>query len=205
MKKMFSHLTLMKYSHRTRKCVFKVMMMKPNEAVYFKTNIKSPGFSSKPIQSELEVNYDTNIYVRDGSTSSTRDAYARLILDVCRGRHGHFVRNDEVARSWELLDPVLKKLEGDKVKPHLYKKGSRGPEMADEWINKKSGYIRNADYVYYDGSIGRKSESESKNRVIFDYVSMSYVRVDAAITPDQMCDVGKSYEANPLDSNILFD
>jgi 3-hydroxyisobutyrate dehydrogenase-like beta-hydroxyacid dehydrogenase len=165
-----------------------VMMMKPKEAVYFKTNIKSPGFSSKPIQTELEVDYDTHIHTRDGSTSSTRDPYARLVLDVCRGRQGHFVRNDEVARSWELLDPVLAKLEGEGTKPLPYKKGSRGPENADKWINEKSGYKRNQDYVYFDGSVARKSESESK--MVFDYNKNCYVPADKAISADDLCDVG---------------
>lgn len=44
------------------------------------------GFSSKPIQSELEVNYDSRFFNR--SNESNPDAYTRLIFDVLQGKQG---------------------------------------------------------------------------------------------------------------------
>jgi len=62
-----------------------VIRMQPDEAIYFKTNVKSPGFSSKPVQSELEVNYNTKfVDTGDAAHGKLPDAYSRLILDVLR-------------------------------------------------------------------------------------------------------------------------
>lgn len=34
-----------------------VMKLKPEESIYFKTNVKAPGLASRPIQSELDLSY----------------------------------------------------------------------------------------------------------------------------------------------------
>lgn len=34
-----------------------VMKLKPEESIYFKTNVKAPGLQSTPIQSELDLSY----------------------------------------------------------------------------------------------------------------------------------------------------
>jgi 6-phosphogluconate dehydrogenase (decarboxylating) len=133
------------------------MTMHPNETVYLKTNVKSPGFSAKPIQAELEIEYDDVLFVREsGTPSAIQDSYTRLILDVCCGRQGHFASVNELRRSWEILTPVLQQLEG--TTPLSYKLGSRGPAAVNNFVATKSGYVRNEDYVYYDGSIARKTD-----------------------------------------------
>jgi len=140
-----------------------VMRMQPNEAIYFKTNVKSPGFSGAPIQSELEVNYNTRFFSNSGKSDSNPDAYTRLILDVLRGRSAAFVREDELRRSWEIFTPLLHKIEKENTKPIKYKRGSRGPPEADIFIEKKSGYVRNKDYVFYKGNVERKSDVKSSS------------------------------------------
>eukprot|EP00956_Cyclotella_meneghiniana_P030192 scaffold75346_cov62-Cyclotella_meneghiniana.AAC.2 len=132
-----------------------VIKLQPDETIYMKSNIKTPGFSSAPIQSELQVQYDTRYY--DEKTTSNPDAYSRLILDVLRGKSASFVRSDELIRAWEVFTPVLHQIDRENVKPRLYKTGSRGPEEADDWITNKSGYLRNDAYVWYDGDICLKS------------------------------------------------
>ena len=116
-----------------------VMRMQPDEAIYLKTNVKSPGFSSEPIQSELEVNYNTRFFNR--SSDSNPDAYTRLILDVLRGRSATFVREDELRRSWEIFTPLLHRIESENIQPVIYERGMRGPPEADAFIQEKSGYI----------------------------------------------------------------
>lgn len=132
-----------------------VIKLQPDETIYMKSNIKTPGFSSAPIQSELQVQYDTRYY--DEMTTSNPDAYSRLILDVLRGKSASFVRSDELIRAWEVFTPVLHQIDNEKVQPRLYKTGSRGPEELDDWITNKSGYLRNDAYVWYDGDICLKS------------------------------------------------
>ena len=122
--------------------------MQPNEAVYLKMNVKSPGFGAKPIQSELDLNYDTR-YFAHSETGSNPDAYTRLILDVLQGKQMAFVRDDELRRAWEIFTPLLHAIDDTNVRPIVYKQGSRGPSEADDFIAKVGGYSRNEDYVFH--------------------------------------------------------
>lgn len=128
-----------------------VMRLQPDEAIYIKTNVKTPGFSSDLVQKELEVNY------KDRFEDETPDAYTRLILDVLRGRSATFVRSDELIRAWEIFTPLLHRIETENIRPHVYKTGGRGPEAADAFISEKSGYVRNEDYIFDDGEVKMKS------------------------------------------------
>jgi len=121
-----------------------VMRLQPNEAVYMKTNVKSPGFTAQPIQTELEVNYDARFF--KGSAKCNPDAYTRLIFDVLRGKQSAFVRDDELRRAWELFTPVLHRIENENIQPQIYKQGSRGPDSADTFLSQY--YKRNEQYVY---------------------------------------------------------
>lgn len=132
-----------------------VMRMQPNEAIYMKTNVKTPGFSSGLIQKELEVNYDER-FVDENGDSGSPDAYTRLILDVLRGKSATFVREDELRRAWEIFTPLLHKIERENIRPVMYKTGTRGPAAADDFIARKSGYVRNHDYVFVDGEVKSK-------------------------------------------------
>jgi len=125
-----------------------VMRMQPHEAIYMKTNFKSPGFSLDPVQGELGVNYDDRFF-KHGEISNP-EAYTRLILNVIQGRQAAFVRDDELIRSWEIFTPILNQIENEKIRPHSYTYGSRGPKGADAWIQEKSGYVRNTEYKFYN-------------------------------------------------------
>ena len=131
-----------------------VMRLQPDEAIYMKTNVKTPGFSSNLIQKELEVNYDERFFKDE---KGSPDAYTRLILDVLRGKSATFVREDELRRAWEIFTPLLHTIEREKIKPDIYKCGTRGPAAGDDFVKRKSGYIRNAAYVFKDGKVMKKS------------------------------------------------
>ena len=128
-----------------------VMRLQPDEAIYIKTNVKTPGISSALIQKELEVNYDERFV--DENENGSPDAYTRLILDVLRGKSATFVREDELRRAWEIFTPLLHRIESENVRPVVYKTGTRGPAAADKFIREKSGYIRNEDYVFEGGKV----------------------------------------------------
>jgi hypothetical protein len=157
--------------------------MQPHEAIYIKTNVKSPGFATKPIQSELEVNYDTRFFAHQ--KESNPDAYTRLILEVLRGNHGPFVRDDELRRAWEIFTPLLHKIENDKVHPIVYKQGSRGPAEADKFVTEKAGYVRNEDYVFYEDSLARKTEGTDTAPVVVVSKGPSI-----QVPPEELCDIG---------------
>jgi glucose-6-phosphate 1-dehydrogenase len=55
--------------------------------------------------------------------------YERLVHDALLGDRTLFTRTDGIARTWELVDPIL-----DLGDPHPYPQGSWGPEAANELI-----------------------------------------------------------------------
>jgi Glucose-6-phosphate dehydrogenase, C-terminal domain len=171
-----------------------VMRLQPNEAVYLKTNVKSPGFAATPVQSELEVNYDSRFFAHS-ETGTNPDAYTRLILDVLLGKQAAFVRDDELRRAWEIFTPLLDQIETQNIRPIMYKPGSRGPDEADRFVEEKAQYIRNKEYVFYGSSDGYDDSKAAKKKT-------AEIGADAAVsaTPvvektirfddTEKCDVG---------------
>lgn len=104
-----------------------VMRLQPNEAVYMKMNVKSPGLATSAISSELDLSYSQRY-----EGTEVPDAYTRLILDVLRGKQAAFVRDDELRAAWKIFTPLLNEIESKKIKPLPYKFGSRGPKESDE-------------------------------------------------------------------------
>jgi glucose-6-phosphate 1-dehydrogenase len=117
-----------------------VIRLKPKEAIYLKTNVKKPGLYTAPIQSELDLTYETRFPV-----SALEESYTRLILDVLRGKQDAFVRFDELMAAWKILSPLLHELEEKKIQPIPYKFGSRGPAESDKLIE-KYGFHRSDEY-----------------------------------------------------------
>lgn len=117
-----------------------VMQLQPTELVYMKVNVKRPGLSNAPIQSELDLSYASRF-----KDVYNPDAYTRLILDALRGQQGNFVRSDELLNSWKLFTPLLEALDGGGLKPLPYEYGSRGPVAADE-MKTKIGFVHSEEY-----------------------------------------------------------
>ncbi|RWV91552.1 hypothetical protein GW17_00046155 [Ensete ventricosum] len=55
------------------------------------------------------------------------DSYEHLLLDVIDGDNHLFMRSDELEAAWNILTPILDKIEENKVVPELYEVGGRGP------------------------------------------------------------------------------
>ncbi|RHY77760.1 hypothetical protein DYB34_010584, partial [Aphanomyces astaci] len=117
-----------------------VLRLQPNETVYMKTNVKSPGLSTKAVASELELSYSTRY-----ADTHLPDAYTRLVLDVLRGKQATFVRDDELRAAWKIFTPLLDEIDDKKIPPIPYKFGSRGPAESDELVRKQG-------YVYHSGA-----------------------------------------------------
>ena len=105
-----------------------VFRVQPGEAMYMKFNIKSPGFSKESMITELDLTYG-NRY----KNLKVPEAYETLILDVIRGDHSNFVRDDELEAAWRIFTPILHQIENDKIKPEPYPYGSRGPKEIDNF------------------------------------------------------------------------
>jgi len=120
-----------------------VVRIQPGEAVFLKMLTKKPGLSNEPVYVELDLSYEDRFMLKE----ALPDAYEKLILDVIRGDHNLFVRNDELREAWKIFTPVLHKLESEKIKPIIYQFGSRGPTEADKMVE-KAGYERPVGYSW---------------------------------------------------------
>ncbi|KAF0692531.1 Aste57867_16400 [Aphanomyces stellatus] len=112
-----------------------VLRLQPNEAIYLKSNVKSPGLLTKPVSSELNLSYAARY-----ADTHMPDAYTRLVLDVLRGNQSMFVRDDELQAAWAIFTPLLKEIEAKQVTPLPYEFGTRGPKESDE-LTAKHGFV----------------------------------------------------------------
>ncbi|KAI3981811.1 hypothetical protein MKX01_027796 [Papaver californicum] len=119
-----------------------VIRLQPSEAMYMKFTVKQPGLEMLTIQSELDLSYQQRY-----QGVKIPEAYERLILDTVRGDQQHFVRRDELKEAWEIFTPMLHRIDDGKLKPILYKQGSRGPVEADELLA-KAGYMQTFGYKW---------------------------------------------------------
>jgi len=120
-----------------------VLRLQPNEAVYLKMMMKTPGLSNELVEGELDLSYNSRF--QKETAGGLPDAYERLILDVARGDHNLFVRVDELQAAWRIFTPILHQLQNEKIKPKEYAFGSRGPPEADQ-LAIKHGWVRSEGY-----------------------------------------------------------
>lgn len=62
--------------------------------------------------------------------------HSLMILEAIHGRRHWFLRFDEVKTAWRLIDPVQKYFDASDTPLHTYKEGSKGPDAAQQWIQK---------------------------------------------------------------------
>jgi len=136
-----------------------VLRVQPNEAIYLKTIAKSPGLSNATEQAELDLTYKSRFNV-----SSLPDAYERLLLDVLRGDHNLFVRDDELEAAWRIFTPALHRLEKEKIQPIPYPFLSRGPVEADR-LSASVGVVYQSTYKWTDHSTIPKSPPQPPSSV----------------------------------------
>jgi glucose-6-phosphate 1-dehydrogenase len=78
-----------------------------------------------------------------GYGESRDDAYERVILDSLIGDATLFIRADEVARSWRIVDPLLACWEHASDPIPLYHAGTWGPQEATQLIQRDARQWRN--------------------------------------------------------------
>lgn len=121
-----------------------VVRLQPDEAVYLKFNIKTPGLEIRPLQAELDMTYKSRF------EEDLPDAYERLLLDIMRGNQSSFVRTDELAEAWRIWSPLLNQLEQENIKPEPYPFGSRGPASGDKLAAKHGFAYHRGAYLWHE-------------------------------------------------------
>ena len=104
----------------------------PRDGLSFAFHTKQPGAGFVP--RTVKMQYSDG----DPSGRTAREAYERLLLDAMVGDHTLFPREDEVERSWDIVDPILE-LPGS---PTPYPAGSWGPPEADRLIAPRAWHLR---------------------------------------------------------------
>lgn len=115
-----------------------VFSLAPNEGITLRLLAKKPGFA--------DAMQDVNMsfcYNRDFAAERQPSAYERVLLDVFRGDQTLFASSREVLASWHVVDALLASWH-TATPLHTYKKGSGGPEAADELISKHGGVWQHA-------------------------------------------------------------
>ena len=107
------------------------IVVQPNEGIKLTFQTKVPSIEGNALQSrELFFDYK-------GAFGALPEAYERLLLDALQGDASLFMRGDEIERSWEILDPIIRATEApDAPKPQTYAVGSDGPACADEMLSR---------------------------------------------------------------------
>ncbi|WP_226658674.1 glucose-6-phosphate dehydrogenase [Pseudalkalibacillus hwajinpoensis] len=108
-----------------------VIHIQPEEGITLHLNAKDTGDMRKttPIQLNFNNNQENNM--------NSPEAYERLLHDVMRGDATNFARWDEVALSWQFIDPISVTWANEKEKDFPnYPAGSMGPKAADELLEK---------------------------------------------------------------------
>jgi glucose-6-phosphate 1-dehydrogenase len=105
------------------------IILQPNEGIKLTFQTKVPAIEGTTLQPrDLFFDYKESFGVLP-------EAYERLLLDALQGDASLFMRGDEIERSWEIMDPIIRSVESkDGPRPTEYAVGGDGPTCADEML-----------------------------------------------------------------------
>ena len=106
-----------------------VIRVQPDEGVLMRFGSKVPGVGLEVRDVNMDFSYS------EAFTEQSPEAYERLILDALLDESSLFPTNDEVERSWEILDPILD-FWAENGQPDEYEAGTWGPDSANHMLAK---------------------------------------------------------------------
>lgn len=104
-----------------------VIRVQPDEGVLMRFGSKVPGSTMEVRDVNMDFSYT------EAFTEESPEAYERLILDALLEDSSLFPTNDEVERSWEMLDPIINYWHSG-GRPDEYEAGTWGPQSANEML-----------------------------------------------------------------------
>ena len=131
------HLPLFPAEAMTLEADALVARVQPNEGVSLRFGAKVPGHEFRLRKASMDFSYS------QGYGESRDDAYERVILDALIGDATLFIRADEVARSWRIVDPLLAYWEQAPDPIPLYHAATWGPQEATQLIQRDGRHWRN--------------------------------------------------------------
>lgn len=113
-----------------------LMNIQPNECIRVEMQVKKPGLEMTTHTTQLDASYC-------GINQSDLDAYEALLLDVVEGDHSLFLRYDEVAWAWRVVDPILNSWMNERDYIRTYPAGTWGPKEANRLFVREDQTWRN--------------------------------------------------------------
>ncbi|WKD57623.1 Glucose-6-phosphate 1-dehydrogenase [Corynebacterium capitovis DSM 44611] len=104
-----------------------VLRIQPDEGVLMRFGSKVPGSTMEVRDVNMDFSYT------EAFTEQSPEAYERLILDALLDESSLFPTNQEVERSWEILDPILNYW-SQHGRPDEYPAGTWGPDSANRML-----------------------------------------------------------------------
>lgn len=117
-------------SHKQRYPNLLRINIQPDAGVTLSINASKEGTGS--LAEPIELTYNQN----NVPGINTPEAYEKLLYDCTIGDATNFTHWDEVALSWEFVDPILETWAEKQPSFPNYKSGSMGPRAADELLEK---------------------------------------------------------------------
>lgn len=114
-----------------------LMGIQPTECLRMEVQVKQTGLEMRTRTTQLDASYS-------GHDGVKLDAYEALLLDVIDGDHALFLRYDEVAWAWRVVDPVLKVWAVERDFIHTYAAGTWGPPEAARLFDMEDQDWRNS-------------------------------------------------------------
>jgi glucose-6-phosphate 1-dehydrogenase len=113
----------------TLQCNRLAICVQPNEGIHINFQSKVPDRETEGSKVVLQPT-DLEFHYRDAYPDlPIPEAYERLIQDVIEGDATLFMRNDEIERAWEIMDPIIASVESPQAPPpEEYAPGSSGPK-----------------------------------------------------------------------------
>jgi glucose-6-phosphate 1-dehydrogenase len=114
----------------TLQCNRLSLCIQPDEGIHVNFQSKVPDREEMALRpADLEFHF-RNTYGAD----AIPEAYERLLFDALQGDAALFMRNDEIERAWQIMDPLIAASSRQEVPMHEYAAGSSGPACADEFL-----------------------------------------------------------------------
>jgi glucose-6-phosphate 1-dehydrogenase len=105
-----------------------VLRIQPDEGVTLRFGAKVPGQAFQVRSVSMDFFYGAAFL------EETPEAYERLLLDALVGDPTLFIRTDEVAQAWRIVDPILRAWADQAAPLAHYTAGSWGPTEADDLL-----------------------------------------------------------------------
>jgi glucose-6-phosphate 1-dehydrogenase len=115
-----------------------ILRIQPDEGITLRFGAKVPGHSFLVRSATMEFNYEATF------VEESPEAYERLLLDALIGDPTLFIRSDEVAQCWRVIDPIIGYWADDSRQIPLYEAASWGPTEADHLLGRDGRAWRNS-------------------------------------------------------------